>query len=153
MSKIELDSSTLKKLANLLNKENLAEIEVGQKDNYIKITRTPSGVVAAAPVAAAPAPVAAAPAPVAAAVVDEKPKIKGHTVNSPIVGTAYLASQPGNPPFSQVGNSVKKGDTLLIIEAMKVMNQIVADKDGIVKEILVEDSQAVEFGQPLVVIG
>lgn len=151
MSKIEIDSSTLKKLANLLNKENLAEIEVGQKDNYIKITRTPSGIMSAAP-----APVAAPITPTHVATeTDAKPtspKIQGHTVNSPIVGTVYLASQPGNPPFTEIGKSVKKGETLLIIEAMKVMNQIEADKDGVVKEILVADSQAVEFGQPLVVI-
>ena len=148
MSKIDIDLSTLKKLANLLNKENLAEIELGQGEDFIRITRTVAGTT----VAHAPAPSQAPTAvPVAATSEPVKP-VHDDAVKSPIVGTAYLSPSPDANPFVSVGDKVKKGDTIIIIEAMKVMNPIVAPKDGTVTEILVSDSQPVEFEQPLIVI-
>ena len=150
MSKLDIDASALKKLANLLNKENLAEIELGQGDDYIRITRTVAGgVVASAPVA----PIATAPvAPVASTPIMETPLVNADAVKSPIVGTAYLSPSPDADAFVTVGSKVKKGDTLIIVEAMKVMNPIVAPKDGTVTEILVSDAQPVEFEQPLIVV-
>ena len=148
MSKIDIDVSTLKKLANLLNKENLAEIELGQGEDFIRITRTVAGTMVASAPSQAPITQAvaaqSAPEPVKPAHDD--------AVESPIVGTAYLSPSPGADAFVSVGSQVKKGDTIIIIEAMKVMNPIVAPQDGTVTEILVSDSQPVEFGQPLIVI-
>jgi len=101
--------------------------------------------------AAPAAPAAAAPV-VTSAPVDEVAEISGHTVNSPMVGTFYEASSPGSAPFVEVGKSVKEGDTLCIIEAMKMLNQIEADKSGVIKQIIAENGQPVEFGQPLFII-
>ena len=154
MSKLTIDQATIKKLATLVNKENLAEIEVGNGDDYIRVTRTVAGNVVSAPTAVAPAPAPAVSAPVAdssapasAPTTDDK-----NAVKSPIVGTAYLAPSPDADTFVNVGKTVKKGDTLLIIEAMKVMNPIVAPHDGTVQEILVGDADPVEFDQPLIVL-
>ena len=144
MSKIDIDLSILKKLANLLNKDNLAEIELGQGEDFIRITRT---VVASTPSQAPmaqPVAVHSTPEPVKPANDD--------AIKSPIVGTAYLSPSPDADPFVSVGDKVKKGDTIIIIEAMKVMNPIVAPKDGTITEILVSDSHPVEFEQPLIVI-
>ena len=159
MTKFTLDYPSIKALSKLVNKENLAEIEVGNGDDYVRITRTLAGnVVATAPaVAPVPAPVPAdIPTPQVTTPVETKSEgaeekdIAG-AVKS-IVGTVYMAPSPDADVFIKVGDSVKKGDTLLIVEAMKVMNPITAPADGTVKEILVSDSQPVEFDQPLVVL-
>ena len=147
---MRVDTALVKELAELLSANELTEIEVEDGGRKIRVKRDAAPVMAyaAAPaVAAAPAPAAPAASPtveVAPAAVD--------AVKSPMVGTAYLSSEPGAKPFIAVGASVKQGDTLLIIEAMKVMNPITAPKGGKVTQILVGDSQPVEFDQPLVVI-
>lgn len=151
-SGMNIDTSLVRELAELLNETGLTEIEVEDDDRKIRVAR--GGMVtsvAAAPAAAAPAPAAApaaAPAPAAPAADDHADAFK-----SPMVGTAYLAAEPGAPNFIKVGDSISEGDTLLIVEAMKVMNPITADKAGTIKAILVENAQPVEFDQPLVVIG
>lgn len=151
---MNIDSKLVRELADMLGETGLTEIEVEDGDRKIRVSRG-GGVAApmAAPVAAAPlAAPAAAPAPAAAA---EAPAADDHAdaLKSPMVGTAYLAPEPGADNFIKVGDSVKEGDTLLIVEAMKVMNPIPSTKSGTVKAILVEDSQPIEFDQPLVVIG
>jgi acetyl-CoA carboxylase biotin carboxyl carrier protein len=147
---MRVDTALVKELAELLSANELTEIEVEDGDRKIKVKREGAPVMAYAPApapAAAPAPVAAAPAvetAPAAAPVD--------AVKSPMVGTAYLSPEPGAKPFIAPGQSVKAGDTLLIIEAMKVMNPITAPKGGKIGQILIGDAQPVEFDQPLVVI-
>lgn len=151
--KMNIDSKLVRELAELLSDTGLSEIEVEDGDRKIRVARqfttsAPAPVYAPAPAAAAPAPAAAAPpeAPApAAAPVD--------AVKSPMVGTVYLAAEPGAANFVDVGKAVKAGDTLLIVEAMKVMNPILAPKAGTVSAVLVENGQPVEFDQPLVVIG
>ena len=146
---MNIDGKLVRELAELLNQTNLTEIEVADGDRKIRVAR--GGVAAPAPVAYAAAPVAAvaaAPAaPTAPAAVD------GTSVKSPMVGTVYLAPEPGAANFVTVGQAVKAGDTLVIIEAMKVMNPITAPAAGTVKAVLVDNSQPVEFDQPLVIIG
>jgi acetyl-CoA carboxylase biotin carboxyl carrier protein len=153
-----MDIRKVKKLIELLEESGIAEIEIKEGEESVRISR----YSAAPPVPiqqymAAP-PVATAPAPAAASAREDGdegkagPAISGHTVNAPMVGTFYSASAPGAPDFVKVGDSVKEGDTVCIIEAMKILNQIEADKSGIVKAILVENAQPVEFGQPLIVI-
>lgn len=143
---MNIDSKLVRELAKLLTDTGLSEIEVEDGDRKIRVARQ---LTAAAPVTvAAPAPVAAAPAveaAPAAAPVD--------AVKSPMVGTVYLAAEPGAPNFVEVGKTVKAGETLVIVEAMKVMNPILSPKAGIIQAVLVENGQPVEFGQPLVVIG
>jgi acetyl-CoA carboxylase biotin carboxyl carrier protein len=149
-SEMRVDVGLIRELAEMLDTTNLTEIEVEDGDRKIRVARTVTA--AAAPVYAA-APVAA-PA-VAAAAADAAPSAApaaANAVKSPMVGTAYLAADPDAPPFIRVGAQVKSGDTLLIVEAMKVMNQISAPAAGTVKAILVENGQPVEFDQPLVVI-
>lgn len=147
---MQVDTKLVRELAALLDSTHLSEIEVQDGDRRIRVARQMTGAVAAAPVAyAAPAaPAAAAPAEAA---VDDVRKHPG-LVKSPIVGTAYLTPEPGAAPFVSVGASVKAGDTLLIIEAMKVMNTITAPKAGKVAQILVNNEAPVEYDQPLVVI-
>jgi acetyl-CoA carboxylase biotin carboxyl carrier protein len=147
---MQVDTKLVRELAELLNDTGLSEIEVEDGDRKIKVART----MTAAPVAyAAPAPVAApAAAPAAAAVAPAEAAPPANALKSPMVGTAYLTPDPEAPPFVSVGDKVAAGDTLLIIEAMKVMNPIVAPNGGTVKAILVESSQPVEFDQPLMVI-
>ncbi|MDF1634857.1 acetyl-CoA carboxylase biotin carboxyl carrier protein [Mycoplana sp. MJR14] len=145
-----IDQVLIRDLANILNETDLTEIEVEQDDLRIRVSRagTPQYVSAPvpAPVAAVAAPVAAAAAP-AAAVRDNK-----NAVTAPMVGTAYLAPAPGARPFVEVGSNVQEGQTILIIEAMKTMNQIPAPRSGKVTEILVADAAPVEYGEPLIVI-
>lgn len=154
-SGMNVDTKLVRELAELLNETGLTEIEVEDNDRKIRVSRG-GGVVAAAPVMAhAPAP-AAVPAPAAdAPAAETAPAAPDHAnaLKSPMVGTAYLAPEPGAANFVSVGQTVKEGDTLLIIEAMKVMNPIAADKSGTVTAILIENAQPVEFDQPLVVIG
>lgn len=147
-----MDIRKVKKLIELLEESGIAEIEITEGEESVRISRYPqSGMMVAqsAPMhAPAPAPVAAAPSPAEA--VPELPS--GHPVNAPMVGTFYRAPSPGANPFVEVGQQVKAGDTLCIIEAMKMLNQIESDKTGMVKAILVDNGEPVEFGQPLFVI-
>ena len=150
------DARLVRKLADILTETGLSEIEVEQGTLKIRVVKT----LTAAPVmhVAAPAPVhhapAAAPAPAAAAPAEAAPaqRARGDTVNSPMVGTVYMQPQPGSPAFVKVGDTVEAGQTLMIVEAMKTMNPIPAPKGGKIVEILVEDGQPVEFGEPLAVI-
>ena len=148
---MRVDTDLVRELAELLSANALTEIEVEDGDRKIKVRREAAPVIAAAAyaptAAAAPAPSGAAPV---VSVADEVP---ADAVKSPMVGTCFLSPQPGSPPFIAVGDSVKAGDTLLIIEAMKVMNPITAPAAGVVKQMLVSDGQPVEFDQPLVVVG
>lgn len=151
---MSIDTALVRELAELLNETGLTEIEVEDDDRKIRVSR--GAVASAAPVyAAAPAPAAAAPAPVAAAPAAPEPAAgpdMTNAVKSPMVGTCYLTPEPGAAPFIAVGKPVKEGDTLLIVEAMKVMNPITAPRSGTVSAILVDNAQPVEFDQPLVVI-
>jgi len=155
----QVDQDLIRAIAELLNTQNLAEIEIEQDDFRVRVTRSfgKEVVQMAAPhyaqapqYAPGPAPSAApaAPAPVAAEDLASNPG----TLTSPMVGTAYRSPEPGKPAFVEVGTKVSEGQTVLIIEAMKTMNQIPAHKAGTVTRILVEDSQPVEYGEPLVVI-
>lgn len=146
-----IDKETIRDLADILNETDLTDIEVEHGDLRIRVSRKVT-VQAAATVMPAAAPVAAAPAPVAATAEPTKADLSKNAVPSPMVGTAYLAPAPGARNFIEVGAQVKEGQTLLIIEAMKTMNQIPAPRAGTVKAILIEDAQPVEFGEPLVVI-
>ena len=145
---MRIDAKLVQELAELLTTNGLTEIEVADGDRRIRVGRGSVAPAAAAPQPAAPA--ASAPAAAAAPIPEE---IAGETIKSPIVGTAFLSPQPGDEPFVNVGDAVKAGDTLLIIEAMKVMNPITAPGGGVVKKIMVADAQPVEFDQPLVIIG
>ena len=153
----EIDTGLVRSLADILNDTDLTEIEVERGDLKIRVARE---VTMAAPVQYAPAPaqMAAAPAPAAAApaAMPSDPATivarSGEEVKSPMVGTAYLQASPEAPPFVQPGDKVKKGQTLLIVEAMKTMNPIQSPRDGVVKEVLVGDAQPVEFGEPLVLL-
>ncbi|AXB32679.1 acetyl-CoA carboxylase biotin carboxyl carrier protein [Vibrio campbellii] len=149
-----MDIRKIKKLIELVEESGIAELEISEGEESVRISR--SGPAAPAPVhyAAAPAPVAAAPVAEAPAMAAEAPAAvpAGHQVLSPMVGTFYRSPSPDAKSFVEVGQSVNAGDTLCIVEAMKMMNQIEADKSGIVTAILVEDGQPVEFDQPLVVI-
>ncbi len=153
-----MDIRKIKKLIELLDDSGIAEIEIKEGEESLRISR--GTVTAAAPVSVTHTPVAApAPAPVAASSsnslsppVTESSLPAGHIIESPMVGTFYSAPSPGSPPFAKVGSSVNVGDTLCIVEAMKMMNQIEADKAGVVKAILPQDGQPVEYGEPLVVI-
>ena len=152
---MRIDPALVRELAELLTDNALTEIEVADGDRRIKVSREPAPVIGAAQAApAASAPVLTGP-PVhgkedVGAPVEE---ISGHTIKSPMVGTAFLSPEPGAAPFIEVGKPVKAGDTLLIVEAMKVMNPITAPEGGVIKKIIVADAQPVEFDQPLVVIG
>ena len=159
-----MDIRKVKKLIELLDDSGIAEIEITEGEESVRISRYPSGapVVTAAPVAApaapAPAPAAAAPAaptaPVeaAAAAPAETSDEEGFEVTAPMVGTCYAESSPGAAPYVQVGDRVNEGDTLCIIEAMKMMNQIEADVSGVIKSIRIQNGEPVEFGQVLFVI-
>ena len=150
---MRIDPALVRELAELLTDNELTEIEVADGDRRIKVSREPAPVIGAAPTAA-PAPALAAP-PMRGHEDIGAPaeEIAGNTVKSPMVGTAYLSAEPGSKPFIEVGVPVKAGDTLLIVEAMKVMNPITAPEGGVVKKIIVADAQPVEFDQPLVIIG
>ena len=152
-----MDLRKLKKLIDLVEESGIAEIEVTEGEEKVRITRSlaaPQPVYAAAPaVAAAPAPAAAAAAPVAASGAPAAPaRDLSKAQTSPMVATFYRAPGPNAPVFVEVGQSVNAGDTLCIIEAMKLMNEIEAERSGVVKEILVENGQPVEFGEPLFII-
>ena len=155
-SSMRIDAALVRELAELLSSNDLNEIEVEDGERKIKVRRdAPQAFVAAAPQQMAAAPAAAPAALAAAAPQAAAPEqdLGGEAVKSPMVGTAYLSSEPGAKPFVSVGDSVKAGDTLLIVEAMKVMNPITSPKAGTVRAINVSDGQPVEFDQPLVVLG
>lgn len=151
-----MDIRKVKKLIELLEESGISELEITEGEESVRISRHPTGGMQmgqmvhhmSAPAPAAPAPAAAAPAPVA----ETAPQLTGHVVTSPMVGTFYRSPSPGAKSFVDVGSAVKVGDTLCIIEAMKMMNQIECDKAGTVKAILCENGQPIEFGQPLFVI-
>ena len=151
---MRIDADLVRLLAELLNKNELTEIEVEDDERRIVVKRqityaAPASVhVAAPPQAAAGAPAAPAAGPTA----DIPPAAHPGTVKSPMVGTVYLSGEPGAKPFVSPGQSVKEGDTLLIVEAMKVMNPITAPRSGTVTQVLVQDAQPVEYDQPLVII-
>ena len=149
-----MDIRKVKKLIELLDDSGIAEIEITEGEDSVRISRySAAAPVAAAPViAAAPAPAPAQEAPAAAAAPAEAPEEDGFEVTAPMVGTFYAASSPGAAPYVQVGDRVNEGDTLCIIEAMKMMNQIEADVAGVVKSIRIQNGEPVEYGQVLVVI-
>lgn len=154
-----MDIRKVKKLIELLEESNIDEIEIKEGEESVRISRNNNQAIAPAMYAAAPAPAPApaapapaAPAPAAAAPAEEAPAVNGHIVKSPMVGTFYAAPSPGSPAFVEVGQHVKVGDVICIVEAMKMMNQIEADKAGTIEAILVEDGQPVEFDQALVTI-
>ena len=150
---MRIDPALVRELAELLDVNGLTEIEVEDGDRKIKVKREAAPVAAAAAAAPQPAPATAQSAPAAPAEAPAEEDIGGEAVKSPMVGTAFLSPEPGAKPFVAVGQSVKAGDTLLIVEAMKVMNPITAPKAGTVKAISVTDGQPVEFDQPLAVLG
>ncbi|MFG6413187.1 acetyl-CoA carboxylase biotin carboxyl carrier protein [Roseateles sp. DC23W] len=153
-----MDLRKLKTLIDLVSESNISELEITEADGKVRIVKAdPAAALAAQPVYAAPAaPVTAAAAPVAAAagpVAAPAPAVEtGHVVKSPMVGTFYRASSPNAKAFAEVGQPIKEGEAICIIEAMKIMNEIEADKSGTITKILCENGQAVEFGQPLFVI-
>lgn len=153
MSSFDLDAEFVRTMAKLLEESGLTEMEYSEGERRIRLSRTAPAAaypaayaMPAAPLAAAPAAAAPAAAPAVA------PAQNPNALKSPMVGTAYAASEPGGTPFVKLGDVVKAGQTVLIIEAMKVMNPIKAAKGGTVTEILVSDAQPVEFGQPLLII-
>ena len=151
-----MDLRKLKTLIDLVSDSNVSELEITEAEGKVRIVKSmgvaqPVVMQQAAPMAAAPVMVApAAPAVEAAPVVAVAPA--GHAVKSPMVGTFYRSSSPGSAPFIQIGSVVKEGDTLCIIEAMKILNEIESDKAGTVTQILCENGQAVEYGQPLFIV-
>jgi acetyl-CoA carboxylase biotin carboxyl carrier protein len=162
-----MDLRKLKTLIDLVSESNISELEITEADGKVRIVKADPAAAAMAATAgmAAPspvlqmapaqlAPVAAQPvaAPQAAAAPEAPAAITGHVVKSPMVGTLYRASTPGGKPFADVGQAVKEGETICIIEAMKIMNEIEADKTGTITQVLCENGQAVEYGQPLFVI-
>lgn len=151
-----MDLRKLKKLIDLVQDSGIAELEISEGEERVRITRTLAG----APVQYAPPPVyATAPVPAApevtngSAVAQEVAQPEGHIVKSPMVGTFYRSPSPGAKAFVEVGQTVNVGDTLCIIEAMKLMNEIETDQAGVIKAILVENGQPVEYGEPLFIIG
>jgi len=147
-TKFDIDISAIRKLAKLLEETGLSEIEYAQGDSKIRCVGPRSEIVQMGAPAAPPAPTPE----VAAQIPSEPPKPVGIPVTSPMVGTAYMSPSPGAAPFVKAGDKVKEGDTLLIIEAMKVLNPIKAPKTGTVGLILVEDAKPVEFGETLIVL-
>ncbi len=150
-----MDLRKLKTLIDLVSESNVSELEITEAEGKVRIVKTPPVTVQT--VAAAPAPVvAAAPAPAVTAEVAPAPAAapvaKGHVIKSPMVGTFYRAASPGAKPFVELGSVVKEGEPVCIVEAMKILNEIEADNSGTVTQILVENGQAVEYGQPLFVI-
>lgn len=152
-----MDLRKLKTLIDLVSESGISELEVTEGEGKVRIVKNAPPVYVQptggfAPQVSAPAQSVALPAEGAAAAAPAAAP-QGHVVTSPMVGTFYRAPSPGADPFVQVGDSVKEGQTLCIIEAMKLLNEIESDKTGVIKEILVENGQAVEYGQPLFVIG
>jgi acetyl-CoA carboxylase biotin carboxyl carrier protein len=151
---MRIDPALVRELAELLTANALTEIEVADGDRRIKVSREPAPIAGSASPAAIAAPALSAPPMHGKEDVGAPPEeISGTTIKSPMVGTAFLSAEPGAAPFIEVGKPVKAGDTLLIVEARKVMNPITAPEGGVVKKIIVADAQPIEFDQPLVIIG
>ncbi|MDO6695189.1 acetyl-CoA carboxylase biotin carboxyl carrier protein [Aliiglaciecola sp. 3_MG-2023] len=146
-----MDIRKIKKLIELVEESGISELEITEGEESVRIHRASASSQAPVQYAPAPAPVAAAPA-AAPATPAASPEISGHVVKSPMVGTFYRSASPTSPAFVEVGQKVNVGDTLCIVEAMKMMNQIEADKTGVIKQILVENQEPVEFDQPMFVI-
>lgn len=152
-----MDLRKLKTLIDLVSESNVSELEITEAEGKVRIVKSaPVAVAAAAPAVTVAAPAAQTPvqaspeaAPVAA---PAAPVVKGHVVKSPMVGTFYRASSPGGKPFVEIGQQIKAGDAICIVEAMKILNEIEADNTGTITQILVENGEAVEYGQPLFVI-
>ena len=156
MSGFEIDDDLIRRLADLMAEKGLSEIELESDDRRLRVSRAAQVVSASVPMAAAPGPMAA-PGPAAAAPTAQEQAAgpagaKEGAITSPMVGTVYTAAEPGAPPFVSVGDEVAEGDTLMIVEAMKVMNPIRAPKAGTVREIVVTNAQPVEYGEVLMVI-
>ncbi|TRY33230.1 acetyl-CoA carboxylase biotin carboxyl carrier protein [Aliiglaciecola sp. M165] len=151
-----MDIRKIKKLIELVEESGISELEITEGEESVRIHRGSSASAAplqyAAVAAPAPAPVAAAPVAEAASAPAATEEVSGHVVKSPMVGTFYRSSSPGSKAFVEVGQKVNVGDTLCIVEAMKMMNQIEADKAGVIKQILIENQEPVEFDQPMFVI-
>ncbi len=152
-----MDIRKIKKLIELLEESDIGELEIKEGEESVRISRGSANVAVAQPVvAAAPAPAPAPAAPAAPSVAEDKKEsaqtFTGHLIKSPMVGTFYRSPSPGSPAFVEVGQHVKPGDVVCIIEAMKMMNQIEADKAGVIEAILVEDGEPVEFDQPVITI-
>ncbi|HIL78839.1 MAG TPA: acetyl-CoA carboxylase biotin carboxyl carrier protein [Methylococcales bacterium] len=146
-----MDIRKIKKLIEIIEESDIAEIEITEGEESVRINRYSSKFAPAAPVAVAPVALATPASALTAS--DPAPnEPSGHAVKSPMVGTFYRSASPGSAPFIEVGQSVKEGDTLCIIEAMKILNQIEADKTGVIKQILIEDAQSVEYDQALFII-
>jgi len=149
-----MDLRKLKSLIDLVQQSGIAELEISEGEERVRISR---GLAGSAPVTAGPAAttaITAAPLPsTGTGAADEAVAPEGELLKSPMVGTFYRASAPGAKPFVELGSAVKAGDTVCIIEAMKLLNEIEADRDGVIKSILVENGEPVEYGQPLFVIG
>lgn len=153
-----MDLRKLKTLIDLVSESNISELEITENEGKVRIVKSTGVAMAAAPLMqmapvaaampAAPAAAAAAPADAAPAVAE----VSGHVVKSPMVGTFYASSTPGGKPFVEVGTAVKEGETICIIEAMKIMNEIEADKTGTITKVMAENGQPVEFGQALFII-
>ncbi len=146
-----MDIRKIKKLIELLDESGVAEIEIKEGEESVRISRQQQ-VIAPAPVAIATPVVAPAPVVPAVAEAPVEAVVQGHQITSPMVGTFYRSASPGSATFTDIGQSVSEGDTLCIIEAMKILNQIEADKSGKITAILVDNGQPVEFGQPLFII-
>lgn len=147
-----MDLRKLKTLIDLVADSGIAELEITEGEGKVRIVKfSQAPVMAAAPVAAAPVP-AAATAPAATEAPAAAPAPRGHEVKAPMVGTFYRSPNPNSPAFVEVGQAVKEGDPVCIIEAMKLLNEIEADRSGIIREILVENGEPVEYGQPLFII-
>jgi acetyl-CoA carboxylase biotin carboxyl carrier protein len=147
-----MDIRKIKKLIEIIEESSIAELEVKEGEEAIRISRYSSNAVVATPINYAAPPTVAATGTSAAGSAPTEEKIKGHLVKSPMVGTFYRSASPGSKPFTEVGQTVSAGDTLCIIEAMKILNQIEADKSGTISKILVDNAEPVEYGQPLFVI-
>jgi len=149
-----MDLRKLKKLIDLVQESGIAELEITEGEERVRINRGGATVLPAAAPAAAAAPVAPVAGTAVAGEPAGEPKVpEGHVLKSPMVGTFYRAASPGAKPFVEIGQTVGEGDTVCIIEAMKLLNEIEADRGGVVKAVLVENGQPVEYGQPLMIIG
>ena len=153
-----MDMRKLKTLVDLVSESNISELEITEAEGKVRIVKAGYGVPttmmmpAAAPMMMQAAPAAAAPSADAAPAAEAAPVQTGHVVKSPMVGTFYRSASPGAKPFAEVGTAIKEGDPICIVEAMKIMNEIECDMTGTVTKILVENGQAVEFGQPLFIV-
>ena len=149
-----MDLRKLKTLIDLVSESNISELEITEAEGKVRIVKADPRAVPQTyvPAQAMPEPVAAPAAPLAVVAAAEEPALTGHVIKSPMVGTFYRASSPGGKPLVDLGSEVKEGEAVCIIEAMKIMNEIEADKAGKVTRVLCENGQAVEFGQPLFIV-